>query len=91
MLIKTDNMLHRFSKNLEWATEVDLATAWAGIHDGLGILRNNRARDKRFRIRAIVGLWGNLTNSEALRDLDDVGNLRLADDGNFHPKEPLAK
>ena len=86
MLIRTDNLLHRLSKNLEWATEVNLATAWAGIHDGLRILRNNKAQDKRFRIRAIVGLWGNLTNSEALRDLDDIGNLRLADDGNFHPK-----
>ena len=86
MLIRTDILLQRFSENLEWATEVDLATAWAGIHDGLRNLRNNKAQDKRFRIRVIVGLWGNFTNPNALRDLDDIGNLRLADDGNFHPK-----
>ena len=39
------------------------------------------------KVRAIVGLWGNLTEPFALRTLAKIGQLRLADSSRrFHPK-----
>ena len=41
MLINQESIKKRFNENLEWATEIDLATAWATIHDGLQALENH--------------------------------------------------
>lgn len=84
MLITQENILRRFAENLSWATEVCLATAWATSNEGL------RALDRRgssLEVRAVVGLWGNLTEPFALRILEKIGQLRLAHETpRFHPK-----
>ena len=83
MLINQENIQQRFNENLEWTTEIDLATAWATIHDGLQALRSHTPP---LKIRAVVGLWGNSTDPEALIALAKIGELRLVDKSGFHPK-----
>ena len=83
MLITQENIQKHFKKNLEWATEIDLATAWATIHDGLQALQN---RTSSLTVRAVVGLWGNSTDPDALRRLANIGELRLVNKNGFHPK-----
>ena len=84
MLITHEDILSRFREHLSWATEIDLATGWATSNQGLRALqRKVPAPD----IRAVVGLWGNLTDPFALRMLANTGQLRGADAGRrFHPK-----
>ena len=76
MLINQENIQQRFNENLEWATEIDLATAWATIHDGLQALENHTPP---LKVRAVVGLWGNSTDPEALTKLSKIGELRLVE------------
>ena len=83
MLINQENIQQRFNENLEWATEIDLATAWATIHDGLQALQSHTPP---LKVRAVVGLWGNATDPEALTKLSKIGELRLVDKSGFHPK-----
>ena len=88
MLINQDDILRRFSENLEWADRIDLATAWATPHDGLQALQK---RERPLRVRAIVGLGGNTTDPLALRKLADIGELRTPNENEarrrlFHPK-----
>lgn len=84
MLINQENIRSRFSENLEWANRIDLATAWATDNEGLRALRD---RTPSLEARAVVGLWGNVTEPDALRMLADMGELRLADESRrFHPK-----
>ena len=84
MLINQENIRSRFSENLVWATGIDLATAWATSNTGLRELQDRTAS---LEVRAVVGLWGNLTDPFALRILADMGELRLADENRrFHPK-----
>ena len=86
MLITRENILDRFSQNLKWATEVDLATAWTTENRGLCALQDRRPG---LEVRAIVGLSGNITEPEALRKLASMGDqLRRADERQrlFHPK-----
>ena len=83
MLINQENIQQRFNENLEWATEIDLATAWATIHDGLQALQSHTPP---LKVRAVVGLWGNATDPEALTKLAKIGELRLVDKSGFHPK-----
>lgn len=84
MLITQENILRRFSENLSWATEVCLASAWATSNEGLTALQQ---KSSSLEVRAIVGLWGNLTEPFALRILAKIGQLRLADASRrFHPK-----
>ena len=86
MLINQENIQHRFNENLEWATEIDLAVAWATPNAGLRSLQS-RARSRPFEIRAVVGLWNKITKPDALTDLADIGELRTVDESrNFHPK-----
>ena len=83
MLIETKDILCRFSENIEWASSVDLATAWATENDGLYKLK----KTSDLEIRAIVGLWGNITDPKVLRILDSIGKLRIVDKSRFfHPK-----
>ena len=51
MLINQENIQQRFNENLEWATEIDLATAWATSNAGLHSLQ---ARARPFEIRAVL-------------------------------------
>ena len=84
MLITEDDILLRFREHLSWATEIDLATAWATSHEGLRALQRHQPCP---RVRAVVGLWGNLTDPLALRTLATIGRLRGPDTGrHFHPK-----
>ena len=84
MLITRKNILERFSQNLEWAIEIDLATAWATPNRGLCALRRQNPPPK---VRAIVGLSDNITDPEALRKLAGMGELRSGPKERlFHPK-----
>ena len=84
VLINQENIKQRFNENLEWATELDLATAWATNHAGLHALLD---RTPSLEVRAVVGLWGNTTEPKALRMLAKLGELRTPDDRRrFHPK-----
>ena len=84
MLVTEDDILLRFLEHLSWATEIDLATAWATSNQGLRTLQQQLPPPQ---VRAVVGLWGNLTDPFALRMLANVGQLRGADPGRrFHPK-----
>ena len=84
MLIDHGEILARFQSHLEWARELDIATAWATGHEGLRLLAQ---RARSLRVRAVVGLWGNQTDPVALRILARIGKLRLVEgDRRFHPK-----
>ncbi len=84
MLITEEEVLPRFREHLSWATEIDLATAWATSHEGLRALQRQQPAPE---VRAVVGLWGNLTDPFALRMLANIGQLHGADAGRrFHPK-----
>ena len=84
MLITEDEILPRFIEHLSWTTEIDLATAWTTSHQGLRALQRQRPSPE---VRAIVGLWGNLTDPFALSMLANIGQLHGADAGRrFHPK-----
>ena len=39
MLITDENILECFSEHLTWATEIDIATAWATSNEGLRALQ----------------------------------------------------
>ena len=84
MLITHANMLGRFCDILKWATEIDLATAWATRNSGLRALQD---RPTPLEIRAIVGLSGNATHPKALRSLATISQLCTPEvSWNFHPK-----
>ena len=84
MLIDQRNILNRFAEHLTWATDVDIATAWATSNDGL---RSLQQLNPSIRVRAVVGLWGNLTDPMTLQTLTEIGELRLVDASRrFHPK-----
>ena len=89
MLITHKNIRCRFSKNLEWATRVDLAVAWVTENKGLRAL-HERAPSLD-EIRAVVGFSGthnNITEPAALKTLSAMGQLRrtAVKSPLFHPK-----
>ncbi len=84
MLIDHENILSRFAEHLSWATAIDIATAWATSNDGLRSLQRSHSP---IRVRAVVGLWGSLTDPRTLQTLSEIGQLRLVDAAQrFHPK-----
>ena len=85
MLITHENILDCFSENLEWATRIDLATAWATTNRSLYALYTRR---RFIKARTIVGFLDNITEPDALRKLFAMGKkLRMADERRrFHPK-----
>lgn len=84
MLICNETILLQFQKHLSWATEIDIATAWATPNDGLNVLTSCSSH---FQIRSVVGLWGNLTDPFALRELLRIGEVRTAQaNRRFHSK-----
>lgn len=84
MLITRHEIRRRFQENLSWATAVDIATAWATRHRALTELCDP---GRAIGIRAVCGLWGNITEPEALWRLTAAGELRIASQARlFHPK-----
>lgn len=88
MLITHKNILCRFTKNLEWATRVDLAVAWVTENKGFRALHE---RASSLEIRAVVGFSGshnNITQPAALKTLSNIGQLRrtAVNSPLFHPK-----
>ena len=85
MFLTQENLQSHFERNLNFAQEIDIATAWAtsGI-----VLRMLKRSAKRKQIRAIVGTFGNATEPGALEILNKIGQLRIVDGRNplFHPK-----
>ena len=87
MFLTTENLEHHFATRLADASRVDIATAWATEGPVLDLLCD-AARNRRVKVRAIVGTYGNATDPDALERLDGIGKLRLVDGSGalFHPK-----
>jgi HKD family nuclease len=91
-LLNGKTLLHEFRQLVRQASEIDVAVAWACAGSALELLQEAAARG--VRLRAIVGLAGDISQPEALTALKDAGALRLADGavarnapgGLFHPK-----
>lgn len=65
---------------------VDIATAWATDGPGLDALEK-AAKQRKIRIRALVGIAGGHTTRSALKRLCKLGEVRLVDgNGLFHVK-----
>ena len=86
MLLVT-NPVREFKKNLEFAEQVDIASAWATQSQVLKALVQT-ARKRRILVRAIIGTSRNVTEPDALKQLHEIGDLRLISDEYrlFHPK-----
>ena len=80
------NIVEEFRKNLEWATRIDIASAWATPTESLNALVQEGGR-RGISVRAIIGISGRATDPDALRFLQEAGEIRIADDPPlFHPK-----
>ena len=83
-----DNLHGRFAALLGNAHSVDIATAWATPGEHLREL--DAAAAGGVKIRAIVGVLGNATHPDALKELSRItaGDLRIVPKGDrlFHPK-----
>ena len=84
-----DHNLHaRLTDLLSRAHAVDIATAWATPGEHMRAL--NAASNRGVKIRAIVGISGNATHPDALKELSRIttGDLRIIPSGGrlFHPK-----
>lgn len=81
------NPVREFKKNLEFAEQVDIASAWATRSQVLNALVLN-AKRRHILVRAIVGTSRNVTEPDALKQLHEIGELRLVSDEYplFHPK-----
>ena len=84
-LITRENILDRFSQNLEWAAEIDIATAWTTPNQSLCALQR---REPPPTVRAVVGPLDGTTNPDALRALYCTGRLCIiaSESRFFHPK-----
>ena len=91
LVLRSGDLIPRLKEMLRRATHVDIATAWATGGEHLRLLAE-AARRKRdpVKVRALVGIAGNATRPDALRDLLDLpdGDLRIAEGeaSLFHPK-----
>ena len=91
MIIRDDEIRGRFKDLLKAHTWVDLATAWATCGEHLRMLAEaTKQEHRRVKVRAIVGIAGNATRPDALKELYGItnGDLRIIlDEGRlFHPK-----
>ncbi len=91
MIIRDDEIQGRFRDLLKAHTRVDIATAWATCGEHLHMLADATKRERRpVEVRAIVGIAGNATRPDALKELHRItnGDLRiiLAGERLFHPK-----
>lgn len=83
-----DDLPRRFKALLSNAHSVDIASAWATPGDHLRAL--DAAAGQGVKVRAIVGVAGNATHPDALKELSRMtaGDLRIVPKGDslFHPK-----
>lgn len=83
-----DNLHARFTALLDKSDSVDLATAWATPGPHLRAL--NDAASRELKVRAIVGIAGNVTGPDALEELSRITeeDLRIVPKGDrlFHAK-----
>ena len=83
-----DNLHDQFTALLSNAHSVDIATAWATPGEHMRAL--DAAANRGVKIRAIVGISGNATHPDALKELSRItaGDLRIVPKGDrlFHPK-----
>ncbi len=93
-VLRSDDLLTRFSALLRQACSVDIATAWATPGEHLRALAD-AAASRDVKIRAIVGISGNGTHPDALEKLSGIaaGRLRIVPDRDrlFHAKLYLFK
>lgn len=76
MILTQDEIMPRFRELVKQSNKIDLAVAWAWSCDALDILldfASSRGRE----LRAIVGLSGNGSHPNALRDLSKSAALRI--------------
>ena len=91
MIIRDDEIQGRFKDLLRAHTSVDIATAWATCGEHLRMLAEaTKQEHRRVEVRAIVGIEGNATRPDALKELYGITNgaLRIiSGEGRlFHPK-----
>ena len=93
MLITRKDLLDCFSQNLEWATGIDIASAWTTPNEALRKMRLRKLQNQHpdpLNIRAVVGPLDGITDPDALKALACMGQLRVRHvDGKhrrFHPK-----
>ena len=90
MIIRDDEIQGRFRDLLKAHTWVDIATAWATCGEHLHMLAEaTKQEHRRVKVRAIVGIAGNATRPDALKELYGItnGDLRILGEGRlFHPK-----
>ena len=83
-----DDLLTHFTALLSNASSADIATAWATPGEHIRAL--DAAANRGVKIRVIVGVSGNATHPDALKELDRItaGKLRIVPKGAslFHPK-----
>ena len=73
-----DNLHEQFTDLLSNAHSVDIATAWATPGEHMRAL--DAAANRGVKIRAIVGISGNATHPDALKELSRItaGDLHLS-------------
>ena len=87
MFMTTHGLAGEFEKKLASAKRVDIASAWATFGPALDLLCAAR-RERRVKIRAMIGTFGNATDPDALVKLREIGELCVVSGGKalFHPK-----
>src|SRR5580698_508881 len=86
MLLTQEEIIARLATRLDGANRIDIAVAWASPGAALDCVIRF-AKKNAGRLRSIVGISGNSTHPEALRDLHKFGQLRIPEDSPlFHPK-----
>lgn len=86
MILTRDNLLGRLDYHLERSNQIDVAVAWASDSDALSRLL--AFGSGRGSLRTIVGISGNATHPNALRELSRCAQLRIPEGAGhlFHPK-----
>ncbi len=85
-LLTTDKLSKRFKENLNWAKEVDIATAWVRINESLNELVRKK-ESKKLSVRSMVGTHNMWTDLDALKQFFLLGKLCIVNNGSlFHPK-----
>jgi HKD family nuclease len=86
MFLTQDQLLDRLDLHLTTADRVDIAVAWASPGRAFSKLLSF-TKAKPDGLRAIVGISGNSTHPQALRDLNKYASLKIPDSNPlFHPK-----
>lgn len=84
----SDDLYTRFTALLSKACSVDIATAWATPGEHLRALVTAARRD--VKVRVIVGISGNATHPDALKEFSSIPavDLRIVPKGDrlFHPQ-----